>query len=102
MTAWHLDDLRNQLYGKKWRVIAQLEGNNYEISGVWELARPDGSCQLHIEFEGLDDMETLPVDRSYGCSVRESPDCSLYFRKKGELWKQELAEFVDRLGRISS
>jgi len=53
-----------------------------------------------IDFDGLDDMKTLPVAESYACSVRGTSN-SLYFRRKGvggsrqaERWPEELAAFV--------
>ncbi|MEM7262780.1 MAG: hypothetical protein AAF488_12375, partial [Planctomycetota bacterium] len=83
----------------RWRIAAETSGNDYDISGVWQITRRDGTSELHLEFQGLDDLETLPIERAYSCRVREASDVSLYFRRKGSAWQQELREFVERLGR---
>mgnify|MGYP001198211245 FL=1 len=101
MAEWHLIDLRNALQRKKWQVFTCLKGNDYDGSGIWQIQRPDGTEKRHIEFDGLDDMETLSLEASYGCKVRELPGCKLYFHRKGSAWKQQLVEFVDRLSQLS-
>ena len=98
MAEWHLESLRNELERNHWRVIEELDGNDYDISGVWEIARPDGTSARRIEFEGLDEMRTLPVAKSYSCRLQENHAVSLYFRRPGERWARELAAFVSQLG----
>ena len=73
MAEWHLIDLRNALHRKKWQLFTCLKGNDYDISEIWQIQRPDGTEKLHIEFDGLDDLETLPLEASYGCKkVRDA------------------------------
>lgn len=79
MSHEHLENLRNKLEQIGWIVAEELEGNDYDISAVWLITRPNGSKKLHIDFQGLDDMVTLPIEKSYGCKVREFPKISLYF-----------------------
>ena len=92
MSEWHLQDLRNQLQREHWHLVAELSGNDYDISGVWQVSRPNGSSVAHLEFEGLDDMQTLPLDRAFACRIREAPGISLYFRKKGGYKPVDLAD----------
>jgi hypothetical protein len=67
MSEVHLDNLRNALEKSHWVVTLELDGNDYDISAIWVVSRPDGTAIRNIEFEGLDDMETLPIEKSYGC-----------------------------------
>ena len=100
MAAWHLDELRAALEKRGWRVTAELPGDDYKISGTWELRRSGDERSLLLDFEGLDDMRTLPLTESYACQVRGTKQ-SIYFGRRGEngssvreRWKSELAAFV--------
>jgi hypothetical protein len=58
-----------------------------------------GACPTpRCDFEGLDDMRTLPLAQSYGCELRGTRGVSpgLYFRRarSAVMWKRELAAFV--------
>lgn len=99
MAQWHLDELRIALERSGWRLTSELPGDDYRISGSWTLQRSGNTAGLIIDFEGLDDMKTLPVAQSYACSARGTPT-SLYFGRKGEKhsdtrerWSRELAAF---------
>jgi len=97
MAIWHLDELTDALERRGWRCV-QLAGDGYRISATWELKRAGDDRVLHVDFDGLDDMRTLPLAESYGCSVRETGRV-LYFRRQRtrELWFSELREFVSDL-----
>ena len=97
MASWHLDDLQSALERRGWRYIP-LAGDGYRISGTWELRRAGDDRVLHVDFDGLDDMRTLPLEESYGCSVRETGR-QLYFRhqRAREIWLSELGVFVTGL-----
>ncbi len=104
MAEWHLNDLENALGRTGWRVKAELPGNDYNISVTWEIVRGPSEKRF-IDFSGLDDMETLPIEQSYGCSVRERQECDLYFGRMGEKnseqrneWQLALSKFVSALG----
>ncbi len=104
MADWHLKELREALESKGWQIIAEYAGDEYAISASWEIQRSSKRLSLLIDFEGLDDMLTLPVERSYGCKVRGSDLLSLYFGRRGEKgsnarqnWQQELYQFVSKL-----
>jgi len=62
MAEWHLIELENSLNGIGWNVISRLEGNNYDISGSWQIRR---NTIRQIDFNGLDDLITLPIEKSY-------------------------------------
>lgn len=101
MARWHLDELRSTLERKGWRVVNELPGDEYRISGTWELQRSSDPRSLFIDFDGLDDLNTLPLDESYACRVRGT-DHSLYFGRRGETgstartrWRDELSSFVN-------
>jgi hypothetical protein len=94
MAEWHLAAIRNALTARGW-VIVEHPGDGYRTAGTWELRRPGDERALYIDFDGLDDMRTLPLAQSYGCRVR-GISSALYFRRarSGDIWKKELAGFV--------
>jgi hypothetical protein len=84
-----------------WRVATVHPGDDYRVSGSWELHR-SGSAPILIDFDGMgpDGDRCLPLDESYGCQVRGRASASLYFRRVNrsrELWQAELAGFVQKL-----
>lgn len=100
MAQWHLDELRMALERRGWRLASELPGDDYKISGTWALERAGQPNQLIIDFDGLDDMNTLPMAESYACSIRGT-STSLHFGRRGEKnsgarerWNRELASFV--------
>jgi hypothetical protein len=100
MAQWHLNDLRASFERYGWRVVAELPGDDYKISGSWELLRGGNVSVLIIDFEGIDDMSTLPINEAYACRIRGS-EHSLYFGRRGssgsaarDRWRGELASFV--------
>jgi hypothetical protein len=97
MAAWHLDELRAALERRGWG-CTEIPGDDYRVSATWELRRAGDGRVLHVDFEGLDDLRTLPLAESYGCKVREG-DLSLYFRRQRarKLWEADLRAFVEGL-----
>jgi len=100
MARWHLNDLRASLEQYGWRVVAELPGDDYRISGSWELHRGNSTSVVIIDFEGIDDMRTLPIQEAYACRIRGS-EHSLYFGRRGRSgsaargrWRAALASFV--------
>jgi hypothetical protein len=94
MAEWHLEAIREALGSRGW-VIAEHPGDEYRTAGTWELHRSGDERTVYIDFDGLDDMRTLPLAQSYGCHVRGiSP--GLYFRRAraGDIWEKELAAFI--------
>ncbi|HXG68394.1 MAG TPA: hypothetical protein VNO70_25085 [Blastocatellia bacterium] len=107
MANWHLEELRNALERRGWRIVSELPGDGYAISASWEIQRSDKAPSLFIDFNGLADMVTLPIEKSYGCQVRGYESLSLYFRKRGEtgsnrkqIWQSDLKQFIESLDTI--
>ena len=96
MAQWQLDGLRAALSQKGWDVIAELAGNDYDISGSWQIQRSTKHPPLHIDFLGLDDMQTLPMERAYACHLRERSKLSLYFSRQ-RTWNAALNSFISEL-----
>ena len=76
-------------------------GDDYAISGTWECRRAGDARVLLLDFEGLDDMKTLPLAESYACRARGTGHV-LSFRRRGESgsaqrarWNSALAGFVE-------
>ena len=105
MAVWHLQELRNAFEQKGWRVIAEHPGDDYRVSATWEIQRSTEEPSIFIDFEGLDDLVTLPLEQSYGCQIRgKDSSRGLYFGRKGEgnsarqeNWRQALREFISEL-----
>jgi hypothetical protein len=99
MSQHHLDDLKNALEQKGWKILENRPGNDYDISGSWVIRRSEFLPPLTIDFNGLDDLNCLPMAQSCGCSIRDRPNISLYFTKKKKQgrWKKTLDAFVDSL-----
>lgn len=97
MSGIYLNDIRQCLEKAHWKVTQELDGDGYRISGVWVVERPDGTGRFHLDFQGLDDKRTLPIEESYACEIREAPDVSCYFSRQGRSWPQELAGFEKKL-----
>ena len=102
MSEEHLKELRKSLETNKWIVIEELPGNDYEISGYWKVARPDRSSELSLAFEGLDENETLSIQKAYSCHVVGHEGISLYFGKLGKSFPNELAKFTKGLSCINT
>lgn len=97
MSNQHLRDLRAALERSHWRVIEELPGNDINVSGVWRVARPDGSHAFHLEFEGIDDLRVRPLEEAYAVNVREAREVGAYFARVGRTWPLELESFINRL-----
>lgn len=80
-------------------MIAELVGNDCDISGSWQIQRSTRKRPLHVDFEGLDDMQTLPMDRAYACHVRERRKLSLYFSRQ-RTWDVGLKTFISELDKM--
>lgn len=94
MSIEHLKLLKNALESNKWLVVSESEGNDYDIAAYWEVARPSGAPTFTIAFNGLDDMQTLPIEQAFGCYVIGKTEISCYFAKVNKSFKVELDNFI--------
>jgi hypothetical protein len=103
MSEITLKQLRNTLEHNHWKVLDELPGDDYRFSGFWKISRPDNSSQLTIAFNGLDDMETYPMEKSYGFELVERPEISAHMGKHTQIsWRKELQYFVEKLNEIKT
>ncbi|MBB3168727.1 hypothetical protein [Simiduia aestuariiviva] len=103
MSEITLNQLRNTLERSHWKVLDELPGDDYRFSGFWKIARPDNSSPLTIAFNGLDDMETYPMEKSYGFELVEHPEISAYMGKHTtKSWPKELQAFIEKLNEIQT
>jgi len=107
MAEWHLNELRNAIERSGWRFVAEQPSDDLYISASWEFKRGDKEPNLWIDFGGIDDLQTLPIEQSYGCHARNHSGEGLYFRGKGssdsvkrEIWLRELKAFVASLDKM--
>jgi len=96
MAQWHLSEIEDGLEQIGWKVVSRDPGNDYDISETWVLKR---SKILFLDFLGLDDMNTLPIEHSYGCKIRDT-EIELYFFKKGENGREALRSFINEANRV--
>ena len=101
MAEWHLRELRNALEAKGWRILAEHPGDERGLSATWEIERSTKKPSVFIDFEGLDDLITLPLEQSYACNIRGNRSSALYFSRKGsdgsrrrENWRDDLQQFL--------
>jgi hypothetical protein len=80
MAQWHLDELREELERKGWQFVRFIPSEDLYVSGSWEIKRFGSLKSIFIDFDGVDDLNTLPMKESYGCQVGEKTD-GLYFSK---------------------
>jgi len=100
MAQWHLDELRAAFEHRGWRIADELPGDDRGVSASWRFVRSGSPPEIIVDFEGVDDLKTLPITESYACRLRDTLH-SLYFRRRGtndvaarERWQRELASFV--------
>lgn len=92
---YHLTDLRKALENKHWTISGILEGDDYKTSGIWLLERFGEKIEIH--FNGLDDLECLPIEKAYGCDVITYPKVGLHFAPKNKSWKKLLQVFISEI-----
>lgn len=104
MADWHLQEIRDALESRGWKLVAEHPGDDHRVSATWEIERSTKKPPVFIDFDGLDDLKALPLDQSYGCSVRGNHSPRLYFGRKGESgsrrqqnWRRDLRQFLDEL-----
>lgn len=101
MSDFHLAQLEAALERNHWIIAERKPGDGYQYSAIWIITRPDGAIQLSLRFDGLDDMETLPVEKSFACHIAEFPSVNLYFARKGRSWKERLKQFTSQLDTLN-
>ena len=98
MAEQHLRELRDALSRRGWRILGERPGDDYRVSGSWEIQRSTRVPPVLIDFNGLDDMACLPMQECYGCAIRGHQAPGLYFSKGyGKHWQADLEAFVQSL-----
>lgn len=100
MSIKHLEILRKALENDHWVVLEELPGNDYEVSAYWKVARPNGDSPFELAFEGLDDLNTLPIENAFGCHVVGREEIGLCFGKVNKSFSEELSGFVEALSNV--
>ncbi|WP_144395665.1 hypothetical protein [Pleionea sediminis] len=103
MSEITLKQLRNTLERNHWKILDELPGDDYKYSGFWKIARPDNSSSLTIAFNGLDDMQTYPMEKAYGFELVEDSSVSAYMGKHTtKSWPEELQKFIEQLNEFKT
>lgn len=94
MALSHLHDLEKKLAAHGWRILAVREGDGFRISQYWDAANwKYPGRTITLEFEDMDDLHVLPVEKAYACAISGS-GASLYFYSARATWGQRLHAFV--------
>ena len=97
MPVSHLERLRKSLSSNQWVITSEEKGNDYDVSAVWKISRPNGDSPLSLNFEGQSEGDVLPIEKAYACHVSQNPDISLYFGKISKSFPTDLKKFMARL-----
>lgn len=97
MSLEHISGLRTKLENSRWKVVEELSGDDYSISAIWKISRPNGEHHLNLVFEGLDEKAVLPIEKCYSCHILENKEINLYFNKISKGYASELKNFIDEL-----
>jgi hypothetical protein len=101
MSQFHLDELRKALTRRGWGIVNELPGDDYKISGSWEIRRSTKSSTLFIDFDGFDDMQCRPLTASYACRIRGHPSLAIYFGRSRKTWNAALMTFLAGVDSLS-
>jgi hypothetical protein len=95
MSSFHIKGIEDQLYHHGW-IVERLDGNDLDISEIWHISRHHNN--LFLIFDGMGDLNVLPIEKSYGCHLKGNPSLGLYFtRNNKKEWKKKLLEFIKNL-----
>lgn len=97
MSIEHISLLRSSLEKRKWVIREELPGDDIKVSAVWRISRPNEESEFNLVFEGLDDLEILPIEKAYACHVEHDENLALYFGKVGKSFPNDLSDFVEKL-----
>ncbi|GEM_PF-4785273 len=97
MSIAHLKELRAALSKRKWHIHEELPGDDYKISAIWVITRPNGDNRSEIAFEGRCELHCLPIEQAYGCHLVANPDINLYFGDLKKSFPDSLRSFTEDL-----
>lgn len=92
----HLKLLEQRLEEKGWSIVDRGSGDGYRVSGSWTIQRSKKKEGIVLEFDGFDDMKTLPLEKAYACAVKGKNDESIYFGSMKE-FEKKLPSFLEEL-----
>lgn len=76
-----------------WTVEEWLPGDDYSISARVRLSS-HGGAPIVLEFEAMDDLKVLPLERAYGVNLEGYPHVTEYLCGKKGPREQRLRDFV--------
>ncbi|HYE71935.1 MAG TPA: hypothetical protein VEF04_01335 [Blastocatellia bacterium] len=107
MAQWHLQEIREAFENRGWRFVGELPSDDHNVSAYWQFQRSPKEPVITIAFEGLDDLETLPLEQAYGCHIVGQETIGLYFKRRSrddkerhKIWRKSLVEFIDQVNKF--
>ena len=83
---WHIDEIRNSLTKKGWRILSEELQDDDRYTCFWEIAL--NSKQVTLAFEGYDEFDTFDFSQSFGCHVLEDQSVAIHLPKKSPTAKK--------------
>jgi len=80
VAEWHLEQIKLSFESNGLQLVKEKEGDDYSISGIWEVVNLNGKL-FELEFEGLGELEVLPMHKSYAVHIKEEDVDGLYLSK---------------------
>lgn len=86
-----------------WSIIERIPTNESEYYlGGWRLKR---SSEYEVEFSGFFDglgrnIKNPSLEKAGACFIK-GPGICLYFYRKGKMWDEALAEFVEEMNNLT-
>jgi hypothetical protein len=105
MATWHINEIKRMLEDSEMMISSKLDGNDYDVSETWVICTKEGK-QYFLDFEGLDDEDVLPLEKSYGLKIRGDSSPGLYIPKRKprdsrprseKTWSKDLHKFIEKL-----
>lgn len=93
--------LQKTLLDSGWEVIEKNEGNEYDITERWTVRRSDGK-EFVLNLEGMDELNVLPVHRSYGVRVQGFEHLGEYISGKRIPREKRMDDFARKLTMLAN
>lgn len=104
MSKAHLELLKTKLETSKWKILSEYNLDVY--SDHWIICRPNGDCQLKLNFTIYgngrfgDQIGDETVSNASGCAIENYPHIDIYFGKFTGQFQLDIDEFIRKLNKV--
>ena len=103
MSIAHIEAIRAALERTHWIIVGERLVDEYDATAYWEIARPDGTSLLTIQFDGgwdADGLTKYTFEECPGCEIVGHSEVSCYFARINRSWPSELNQFIKQLNQL--